>query len=224
MDLHPQVEQANDSAMTSSPLPREVTEPTDPERRNRQPGGRLRRVSIALLARLHRWAESGWSGPAVATWGVLQGSVFPGPLESLILPLGIADPPRVWRLAAWATVGAVIGAFAAYLIGALAFEGVGRPLLALMGVGANDVTAARAAFARSGATYVFLAALAPIVPGKVVWVLSGALGMAAPTFVVAVFAGRALRFLISAALIRGLGVRISVWIERRIGRPIDRAS
>lgn len=201
-----------------------MTDPIHPDRRSHRPAGRLRRISIALLARLHRWAESGWSGPAVATWGVLQGSIVPGPLEALLAPLGIADPPRVWRLAAWATLGAVIGSMGGYLIGALAFEGVGRPLLALMGVHATDIERARAAFARSGATYVFLAALAPIVPGKVVWVLSGALGMAAPAFGVAVFLGRGLRFLISAALLRGLGARISVWIERRIGRPIDRAS
>ena len=201
-----------------------MTEQIVRDRRSHRPAGRLRRVSIALLARLHRWAESGWSGPAVATWSVLQGSIVPGPLEALLAPLGIADPPRVWRLAAWATVGAVIGSFAGYLIGALAFEGVGRPLLALMGVDATDIERARMAFARSGATYVFLAALAPIVPGKVVWVLSGALGMTAPTFGLAVFLGRGLRFLISAALLRGLGGRISAWIERRIGRPLDRAS
>ena len=59
-----------------------------------------------VLARLHLWAEAGWSGSAVGTWGLLQGSVVPGPSEGVLIPLGLADPRRALYLAIWAVAGA----------------------------------------------------------------------------------------------------------------------
>ena len=85
----------------------------------------LRRV----IAALHRWAESGWAGTATATWEILQSSVVPGPSGAVFAPLAIADPERAPRLAVWATAGAIIGGCIAYLIGAQAFEGLGRSLI-----------------------------------------------------------------------------------------------
>src|SRR4051812_38990017 len=120
---------ANPSAMAPTP-PTAVV-----EHRDRRPGNRVRRALVALIARLHRWAESGSAGGAVCTWSCLQGSIVPGPSEALFLPLGLADPRRALRLAAWAAVGAVAGGLVAYAIGAFAFESVGRPLLSLFGIG-----------------------------------------------------------------------------------------
>jgi hypothetical protein len=72
-------------------------------------GGRVRRALVALLARLHRWAESGHAGAPVCTWNALQGSVVPGPSEGLLIPLGVADPPRAPGAGALGRAGATAG-------------------------------------------------------------------------------------------------------------------
>ena len=59
-----------------------------------------RSLLARTLDRLHGWAESGWAGPAVGVWGVLQSSVVPGPSDTLLIPLGIAwSAPRLINLA-----------------------------------------------------------------------------------------------------------------------------
>src|SRR5215218_6123052 len=126
------------------------------EHRDARPAGRVRRALVALIARLHRWAESGSAGSAVCTWSCLQGSVVPGPSEALFLPLGLADPRRALRLAAWAALGAVAGGLIAYAIGAYAFESVGRPLLSLFGIGSARWDQLAGLFHRRGAALVLL--------------------------------------------------------------------
>src|SRR5688500_20349897 len=88
-----------------------------PEQRSPATGNRLKRAIVHLYAALHRWGESGWAGSAVGGWGVLQGSVVPGPSDALLVPLGLADPRRGLVLAGWATAGATIGGLIAHAIG-----------------------------------------------------------------------------------------------------------
>src|SRR5688500_8771980 len=82
--------------------------PAVPEHRSPGTGNRLKRAIVHLYAALHRWGESGWAGSAVGGWGVLQGSVVPGPSDAVLIPLGLADPRRALTLAAWATAGATV--------------------------------------------------------------------------------------------------------------------
>src|SRR5918992_838681 len=97
-------------------------------------GGRVSGAAVKALAHLHRLAEAGWAATAVGTWAFLQASVVPGPVDGVLVPLGLADPRRAWRFAWSALAGSTLGALVAYTVGALAFETVGRPLLAWLGV------------------------------------------------------------------------------------------
>jgi len=169
--------------------------------------GRLRR----LIGVLHDWAESGWAGTATGAWGVMQGSVVPGPSDALLVPLGLADPPRAFRLALWATAGSTVGALIAFAIGALAFDTVGQWMLGVVGVGAAKVEAQRTRFESHGAWLVALSAVSPL-PTKIVCMAAGAFGVPIPAFVVAIVAGRAVRFLGIAAIVRFAGE----WIVRRL--------
>src|SRR5918992_3950124 len=99
-----------------------------------QSGGRVSSGAIRALAQLHRLAEAGWAATAVGTWAFLQASVVPGPVDGVLVPLGLADPRRAWRFAWSALAGSTLGALVAYTVGALAFETVGRSLLAWLGV------------------------------------------------------------------------------------------
>lgn len=184
----------------------------------RRPGGPLARLVYRLLARCHDWAESGWGGAAVGGWGLLQGSVVPGPSDAVLIPLGIADPSRVFRLAGWATLGATLGGLIAYLIGLVAFEQLGLPLLELVGMSPARLAASRDTFARHGWQLVLLSAVSPL-STKAICVAAGAFGVPAWQFAPALAAGRALRFFGIALLVRMAGPRVLDWLSRRVGAP-----
>lgn len=170
----------------------------------------MRGLLLRLLDALRRWAESGWAGPAVGSWAFLQGSVVPGPSEALLVPMGLADPPRVLPLAAWATVGATVGGVAAYVLGATALDSVAVPLVRLFGMSAADLEARRALFEQRGWMVVLFSTLSPL-PTKVVCLAAGAFGVPPFTFTLALGAGRAARFTAVALLIRFAGER---WVQR----------
>ncbi|MGH7665026.1 MAG: YqaA family protein [Gemmatimonadaceae bacterium] len=191
------------------------------ERRGRK--GLLSRWLLRLIAVLHRWGESGWAGPAAATWGVLQGSVVPGPSDTLLVPLGLADPKRVWRLVAWAIVGSTIGGTIAWAIGALAYEDIAEPLLSLLGFDLDDLARTERLFSEKGWLLVAFSAFTPI-STKLVCIAAGTFGMPLQEFVPALAVGRALRFLTMAIIVRFAGERLVGWAERKLGRPIESAT
>jgi membrane protein YqaA with SNARE-associated domain len=197
------------------PTPRGVA-----DHRDRHTGNRVRRALVSLIAKLHRWAESGSAGSAVSTWGALQGSIVPGPSDALFLPLGLADPPRAMRLAAWATLGAVAGGLIAYAIGAFAFESVGRPLVSLFGVGPERWASFESLFLRRGAMLVLLSTLSPL-STKLVCIGAGAFGVPFLPFALALAAGRAGRFTVMGLVVRFAGHRLVGWVERKLGRKIE---
>ena len=170
----------------------------------------LRRV----IAALHRWAESGWAGTATATWEILQSSVVPGPSGAVFAPLAIADPERAPRLAVWATTGAIAGGCIAYLIGAQAFEGLGRSILSTLGVSAARLASTEAMFDRHGWMLVFVATISPL-STKLTCIAAGAFGLPLPQFLPALMFGRMLRFAVLAVAFRFAGERIEARLARR---------
>jgi membrane protein YqaA with SNARE-associated domain len=184
----------------------------------RRSGGWFSRLVYRLLRLFHRWAESGWGGPAVGGWGFLQASVVPGPTDTLLVPLGLSDPGRVFRLAAWATLGATLGGIAAYLVGVHGFDSLGRPLLELMGVSERMLLASQDTFARRGWMFVLLSTVSPL-SSKVVCLAAGAFGVPLWQFAPALLAGRMLRFFVIAAVLRFAGPRVLDAIARRVGVP-----
>jgi membrane protein YqaA with SNARE-associated domain len=176
----------------------------------------MRRYLTRLLALLHRWAESGWAGPATGLWAFLQGSVVPGPSEALLVPLGLADPPRVLPLAAWASVGATVGGAVAYVIGATALDSVAVPMAGWFGMSAADFEARRALFEQRGWLVVLFSTLSPL-PTKFVCMAAGAFGVPPFAFILALGAGRTLRFAAVSLVIRFAGERWVARLERRRG-------
>ena len=174
----------------------------------------MRRLLLRLLAALRRWAESGWGGPAVGSWALMQGSVVPGPSEALLVPLGLADPPKVLPLAAWATLGATLGGVLAYVIGATALDSVAVPLARLFGVSAAEFEARRALFEQRGWLVVLFSTVSPL-PTKFVCMAAGAFGVPPFAFTLALGAGRAARFAAVSLVIRFAGERWLARLERR---------
>jgi membrane protein YqaA with SNARE-associated domain len=167
-----------------------------------------------LVAALHRWAESGWAGAATATWELLQSSVVPGPSGVVFAPLSVADPPRAPRLALWGIAGAVVGGCIAYLIGAHAFDSVGRTMFSALGVSDARVAASEAMFARHGWLLVFVSTISPL-STKLTCIAAGAVGLPIAQFLPALIVGRALRFGVLVVLLRFAGERLLERMSRR---------
>ncbi|HUF27893.1 MAG TPA: VTT domain-containing protein [Gemmatimonadaceae bacterium] len=195
-----------------------MTTPADDRRT--LPRRRVRRSIVHLIAVLHRWAESGWSGPAAGSWAVLQSSVMPGPADILLIPLGLADPPRVYRIAVWSIAGATIGGILAWTIGALAFDVV-EPVLGWIGVGPAELARSRVLFEEHGWIVVLLGTIIPL-STKVICIAAGAFGVPFPHFALAVIVGRTIRYLVVATVVRYAGEWLVRRLEAKIGKPIER--
>ena len=167
-----------------------------------------------LYAALHRWAESGWSGAATATWELLQGSVVPGPSGALFAPLVVADPGRGPRLATWATAGAIAGGCIAYRIGAQAFDRVGHTVLSTLGVSEARLASSAGMFERHGWMLVFIATISPL-STKLTCIAAGAFALPLPQFLPALMVGRALRFAVLTLLLRFAGERLASRLLKR---------
>jgi len=184
------------------------------------PKSGLGRLVVRVFAALHALAERGWAATAIGTWAFLQSALVPGPVDALLIPLGIADPPKAYRFAWAAVFGALAGTLVAYAAGALAFDTVGLFVLDLFGVEGNEVGAWRARFQRQGWWVVFISTVTPV-SAKLVSVAAGAFGVPLWQFVLAMFTGRALRFLTVAYVVRRFGNGIDHWVQRKYGVTLD---
>ena len=172
-----------------------------------------------LVAALHRWAESGWAGAATGTWELVQSAIMPGPSGVVFAPLAVADPPRAPRLAVWALAGSVLGGCIAYLIGAHAFDELGRPVLAAIGVSDARIASSQVLFERYGWMLVFASTISPL-STKLTCIAAGAFGLPFVQFIPALVVGRALRFGILVVLLRYAGEQLEEQLARRMpGRP-----
>ncbi|MBT5435285.1 MAG: DedA family protein [Alphaproteobacteria bacterium] len=143
-----------------------------------------------------------------------EASFFPIPVEVMMLPMMFAAPRKAWLFAGVATVGTVIGGVGGYAIGALLYDTLGQPILALYGhEDAYDHFAKL--YDEWGVWIVFAGGFTPI-PYKVVTIASGVAHLDLMVFVLASVVSRGLRFLLEAALLHWFGPPIRNFIEKRM--------
>ena len=145
---------------------------------------------------------------------VAEASLFPVPIEAMLLPMMFATPRRAWFYAGVATVGTVVGGAIGYAIGALLYDTVGQPILAFYDHGEAYGEFA-GLYGEWGAWIVFAGGFTPI-PYKVVTIASGAARLDLAVFIVASVASRGLRFLVEAALLGWFGPPIRAFVEKRL--------
>jgi membrane protein YqaA with SNARE-associated domain len=144
----------------------------------------------------------------------IESSVFPIPPDALLIPMVLARPQRAWLIAGVCTVASVLGGLAGYAIGALLFEAVGEPILAVYGY-IDKFAAFQSWYNDWGAWIVFGAGLTPF-PYKVITIASGVTGLDLVTFTVASVLARGLRFFAVAALLWWCGDWMRGFIERNL--------
>ena len=164
------------------------------------------------LAFLDRWYEGTKAlarhpraTPMLAGISFIESIFFPVPTAIMLAPMIQADHSRAWRLAGVATVASVLGGVFGYLLGWFAYETVAEPVLERLGK-AEKMADFRVMADEYGALAVFGAGLTPF-PYKVITVLSGALKLSFPVFLVASILSRSMQFFLIALIIRLFGNR-----------------
>ena len=150
----------------------------------------------------------------LAALSFAESSFFPIPPEAMLIPMVLARPDLAWRIVATCTIASVLGGVAGYGIGALAYEGVGKPIIEFYGAGGKFATF-QGWYHEWGAWIVAAGGFTPI-PYKVVTIASGVAGLDLTTFSIASFLSRGARFLIVAALLWRFGDPIRRFIETRL--------
>ena len=163
--------------------------------------------TMRLAAHRHaQWALAGVS--------FIESSVFPIPPDVMLIPMVLAQRARAWLIALNCTVASVLGGLAGYAIGYLAFETVGRPVLAFYGY-EDPFAAFQERFNAWCFWWVAFAGVTPF-PFKVITITSGVTGLDLVTFAIASAVSRGLRFFAVAALLWKFGPPIRDFIERRL--------
>ena len=172
-----------------------------------------------MIKRLYDWTMS-WADHPRALWvlafvSFIESSVFPIPPDVLMVPMILAAPRRAWLIAGVALIFSVLGGLLGYLIGAIAFETIGQPILAALGK-TDAMQAFNTRFNDFGFWAVLTAGITPF-PFKVITIMSGVSGLPLSTFIVTSIVARGLRFFLVAALLWKFGIPVRAFIERRLG-------
>lgn len=140
---------------------------------------------------------------------------FPIPPDVMLIPMGLAQPRRVWRLAAWCTVASVVGGLVGYSLGWLGSTAVSEWLA--VSRWAETYEQVKTLFADHGVWILLLAGFTPI-PFKVFTITAGLLLLPLHLFVLAGVLGRGSRFFLVAALLaiggEQLAERIRSWVSK----------
>jgi membrane protein YqaA with SNARE-associated domain len=172
-----------------------------------------------MLRRLYDWTMSLAAGrhapKALAAVSFAESSFFPIPPDVMLIPMVVARRDRAWRFATICTIASVVGGLFGYLIGAMLFEPVAKPILEFYGY-ADEFAEFQHVFNEWGLLIVFIAGFTPF-PYKVITIASGLTGVALLPFVLASVVSRGGRFFIVAALLYAFGPPIRDFIEKRLG-------
>jgi membrane protein YqaA with SNARE-associated domain len=150
--------------------------------------------------------------PALAVVSFAESSFFPIPPDIMLIPMMIARPDRIWRLAAICTIASVVGGLFGYLIGYALYATVGQWLITVYGLG-EDMAAYTDAFDTWGFAIIVAKGMTPI-PYKLVTIASGVARMDIALFILASIIARGMRFFLVGLLIRLFGAPIQAFIEK----------
>ena len=179
------------------------------------PGSPSRPPVRRVLYHLYTWTLSLAAHPranwALALVAFAESSFFPIPPDVMVVPMVLANRARALWIAAICTAASVAGGIAGYLIGALAFEAVGRLLIEFYGA-ASEFERFREWYGEWGLAIVFAAGLTPL-PYKVFTIASGVAALNPLVFVAGSIVSRGIRFFAEAGLLWLYGEPIRAFIE-----------
>lgn len=177
-----------------------------------------------LYGRLQAWADAGWANSVVLGWGLLQGCIFPGLADLFFLPLALARPARAYTLALVATAGTMIGSVTLYWAGAEALELLQGPLARFFDLSPATIDRYRGTLAEWGGWAIFASTMSPL-STKLTSIASGIVGVPFVEFFLALAAGRLVRTMAFAWIVRhGGAAAVARWTGRTVVTPPAAAS
>lgn len=159
-----------------------------------------------------QWADRPGGPWALVVVAFSESSFFLVPPDVLLIPLCLGAPDRALFFALLCTAASVVGGMFGYLLGAVAYDSVGRPLLELYGA-MESFSRLQEWYQTYDAWAVGVAGFTPI-PYKLFTITAGFFGLEFPIFVLASIVGRGGRFFIVAGLLRLFGEPMREFIDR----------
>ncbi len=144
-----------------------------------------------------------------------EGIFFPIPPDLMLMPMVLARRERAWLYAAITLVCSLAGGTVGYGVG-VAFENIGRAILALTGTSGAGVDTFMQTYRHWGVLVIAL----PI-PYKLTAIVSGMTRFSYPLFLLASAAIRGARFFLVAGLVRTYGAPIQGFVEKRLALVIS---
>jgi membrane protein YqaA with SNARE-associated domain len=174
-----------------------------------------------MLRKLYDWTLSLASRKSAELWlaiiAFIESSVFLVPADVLYIPMAIARPARAYRYAAVATAASVLGGIAGYMLGALAYETLAKPILAFYGKLDSFEHLRQCTGEDTLIMLLVTSGLAHLPPIKVVTILAGVAQVSFLFFVISCIVARGARFFALAWALQRYGEPIKTFIEKRLG-------
>ncbi len=159
-------------------------------------------VLARLTDRVLAWARMPKAPALLCAVSFAESVFFPIAVDVMLVPMCVARPRQVWRLASLTLVFSVAGGLAGLMLGYLAMDAV-LPWIEELGWG-EQYFRVQDWYQRWGYWALVIAAFTPL-PYKIFAISAGGLNMDVGTFLTASFLGRGMRFFLVAALAAWLG-------------------
>lgn len=180
----------------------------------------LLRAFVDLVRRLYDWtldwAKHPQSVKALGILSFLEASIFPLPVDPLLLAMGFSKPKKSLYFALITSFFSVLGAIGGYFIGDYAWQMVSPFFFEFV---FSEETFATVVTRLQGATFIsiFVAGFSPI-PFKIFTIAAGVVQAPFPPFIAASILARSLRYFILGTIIYFMGPKAQTWIEAHFER------
>lgn len=172
----------------------------------------LTRLRTALLERTERFIQSSRMIPSIAIVSLLESTIVPIPLETLLIPLMQKRREAIWQIATAAMIGCLLGAMLGYAIGAVVFE-ISKELMYQYWVTPEQFANIRQQMLDNGFWFIVSTGFTPV-PLQLAMLAAGATGYGFVLYLIAVFIGRAVRYYGLALLVFYFGNQTERFIRR----------
>jgi len=173
------------------------------------------KILASPLRALYHWVLDLAARKSAPVWlavvAFLESSVFPIPPVTMLVPMGLAKPKRVYWYAGLCSFFSVLGGIAGYAIGYFLYASVGEAIIGFYGK-EDAFVRFQALYDAYGLWIILIAGFTPL-PYKVATITSGFLSLSFPVFVVGSLISRASRYFLVAGLIHWKGVQIRTLID-----------
>lgn len=174
---------------------------------------------MKLIRKMYDWtirlAETKQATWALAGVSFVESSFFPIPPDVLLIPMCIAERKKSFFYATICTVSSVLGGLAGYAIGYYFFKTWGHDILEFYGA-LENYEELKIKYTEYGGWIILAKGMTPI-PFKILTILSGAMAMSLPVFIISSIGARAMRFYLVAGLLWKFGPPVRHFIEKHLG-------